>query len=149
MASALAQRLNMAPPPDGRLLNVSMTAAELRPIVEWIKKQFPQLGFCPLNEKPLPLAKAKSPYRFFDLGSAENATVDDDLTAAVAVVVDLLHEQVIAWDLDPEAPIGNVVHGYKPMLDIVVVPAERMVYVTSCRPTRNCPRRQVTSDSLR
>jgi hypothetical protein len=33
MATALAQRLNMAPPADGCLLNVSMTAAELRPIV--------------------------------------------------------------------------------------------------------------------
>jgi hypothetical protein len=92
MATALAQRLNMAPPADGCLLNVPMTAAELRPIVEWIKEQFPQLGFCPLNEKPLPLAKAKSPWRFFGLGSAEDVTVDDDLTAAVAVVVDLLHK---------------------------------------------------------
>ena len=52
MATGLAQRLNMAPPADGCLLNVSMTAAELRPIVEWIKEQFPQLGFCPLTEKP-------------------------------------------------------------------------------------------------
>jgi len=81
--AALVQRLNMAPPADGRLLNVSMTAAELRPIVEWIKEQFPQLGFCPLTEKPLPLAKGKSPWRFFNLGSAEGVPVDDDLTAAV------------------------------------------------------------------
>jgi len=139
MTTALAQRLNMAPPADRRLLNVSMTAAELRPIVEWIKEEFPQLGFCSLNEKPLPLAKAKSPWRFFDLGSAENVTVDDDLTAAVAVVVDLLHEQVTAWDLDPEAPIGSVVHGYKPMLQIVVVPAERMVYVDRLPPDTKLP----------
>ena len=139
MATALAQRLNMTLPADGRLLNVSMTAAELRPIVEWIKTQFPQLGFCQLTEKPLPLAKAKSPWRFFDLGGAENVTVDDDLTAAVAVVVDLLHEQVTAWDLDPEAPIGSVVHGYKPMLEIVVVPAERMVYVDQLPPDTKLP----------
>ena len=46
MATALAQRLNMATPPDGRLLNVSMTAAELRPIVEWnIMNSFLNLGF--------------------------------------------------------------------------------------------------------
>jgi hypothetical protein len=52
MASALAQRLNVAPPPDGRLLNVSMTAGKLRPIGEWIKEQFLSLGFVRSTRSP-------------------------------------------------------------------------------------------------
>jgi hypothetical protein len=48
MACALAQRLG-APPPDGKLLEVTMTKAELLPILEWIKSHYPQLKFVPLQ----------------------------------------------------------------------------------------------------
>jgi hypothetical protein len=49
MAYALAQRLEVAPAPDGKLLEVTMTKAELLPILGWIKDHYPQLGFVPLQ----------------------------------------------------------------------------------------------------
>jgi hypothetical protein len=51
MAYALAQRLEVAPAPDGKLLEVTMTKAELLPILEWIKDHYPRLGFVPLQSR--------------------------------------------------------------------------------------------------
>ena len=50
MACALARRLG-APPPDGKLLEVTMTKAELLPILEWINDYYPQLKFVPLQSR--------------------------------------------------------------------------------------------------
>lgn len=46
---ALGQRLGMAPPEPGQLLKLVIPAQEMRPIVEWIKQAFPQLGFLPIK----------------------------------------------------------------------------------------------------
>ena len=49
MACALAQRLGVAPPTDGKLLEVTTTKTELLPILEWLKNHYPQMGFVPLQ----------------------------------------------------------------------------------------------------
>jgi hypothetical protein len=51
MACALTQWLGVAPPPDGKLLELTMTEAELLPILESIKDYYPQMGFVPLQSR--------------------------------------------------------------------------------------------------
>lgn len=41
----------MAPHPDDKLLEVTMTKAELLPILEWIKDHYPQMGSVPLQSR--------------------------------------------------------------------------------------------------
>jgi hypothetical protein len=51
MAYVLAQRLEVAPATDGKLLEVTMTKAELLPILEWLKSHYPQLKLVPLQSR--------------------------------------------------------------------------------------------------
>jgi hypothetical protein len=61
MGGALAARLGVEPAPPGCVLPVSMTAAELKPIVLWIHEQFPTVGFTPCEPREPDLAGAVVP----------------------------------------------------------------------------------------
>jgi hypothetical protein len=120
MCRALAQQLDVCPPPTGRVLNLRMTSAELAPILDWIKQQFPGIGGCPLDDKRVPLMAAPaskgapvSPWRRFDLHVEDGIVVTDDLLAIVAALLDVLHQQVTVWGLDPREPIGALAQDYK------------------------------------
>lgn len=70
-----------------------------------------------------------SPWRAFDLKIHNEVRVNEELVPSVALLVDILHQQVTSWFRDPTKRIGALVQNYNPVLRVQVVPEDRLIYV--------------------
>jgi hypothetical protein len=141
MRNALAKRLDMEPPPDGSILNLTLTMAELHSIMVWLHEHYPTIGFVPMSEEyakcrrsrltaaPVGDTAPASPWREFELRIEEGLPMTDDkLVWAIALAVDLAHAQKLAWVVDLETPV-SVICDYDPPMVINIEPGERTIYV--------------------
>jgi hypothetical protein len=136
MSIALAERLGVEPPPPDTLLFAEMTAAEMAPIVAWMIDAYPQIGSGVL---PMPLAQATCEWRSFRLIADDEVEVDP---AAVAAMIDEMHEEATKWGIDPDKSIGCVLQPRdptQPILQVNVFPTMRAVYVEALPPDTELP----------
>ena len=138
MQKALAAHLGVEEPPEGQLLTLTLTSAEVRSVLKWINANFPAADCLPLDKKPdSPLVAASavpsappSPWRVFQLQVCDTVPVTDDLVPIVAAFVDVLHQEVTARGMDPMQRISAIRASYQqPVLRVTVVPRDRTVYV--------------------
>lgn len=135
MERALCKHLGHQQPPAGAMLELQLTAEAAAAALKWVAANYPQCGCLPLDYTPTALQSAPpflsappSPWRAFDLRVELTLPMTDDLVPTVAEFVDMLHEEVGRWHLDPTQPIGALAHEHQPPFHIRVVPAERTVF---------------------